>query len=452
MYNLLVKHFLFPLYFGLKRDRRVHYLKKLETSQWRDIDMIRKEQLFKLQQLFNHAYQNVPFYKDNFDQYNILPGHINSFKEIESLPFLTKKDIQVHLEILKAQNYKKEDILLDASGGSTGAPTNFYADLKNRYRKYACQYRHDRWSGWDIGKKMAVIWGADHEADRYKALRERILTKYLFRSYMLNAFDITDDFIKGYINVLNREKPAAILAYTNAMYLVANYIRDNGLKVYSPKGIIVSAETLTEQKRTLIQSVFKCKVLNRYGSREVGLIACECEKQEGLHINADDIHVEIIKNGKPAKPGEIGEIVVTDLHNFAMPIIRYKTGDAGSLSNKMCSCGRGFPLIKEVTGRVSDFFITKEGKMIHGEYFTHLFYGLKEIKRFQVIQEHLDEITVKLSLYREIPTGQLNHIIESTKQIMGDVTVSLIVVDDIPLPPSGKFIFTISNISNTLME
>jgi phenylacetate-CoA ligase len=189
--------------------------------------------------------------------------------------------------------------------------------------------------------------------------------------------------------------------------------------------------------------------LNRYGSREVGLIASECKHQKGLHINADNIYVEIVKNGKSVSNGDSGDILVTDLTNHAMPLIRYKLGDVGRLSNNDCTCGRNLPLMKSVEGRTGDFFVSSNGSLVHGEYFTHLFYGEGDVIKFQMIQETISEINLKIvSVNNDINADYLHGFISKTKTMLGNnCEVNIEFVSNIPLPASGKTIFTISKVA-----
>jgi phenylacetate-CoA ligase len=206
---------------------------------------------------------------------------------------------------------------------------------------------------------------------------------------------------------------------------------------------------LTESKRGIIEKAFSCKVLNRYGSREVGLIASECQQQSGLHINADNLHVEIVKNGKAVPVGESGDILVTDFSNKGMPLIRYNLGDVGRLSKDICSCGRTLPLMQSVEGRSGDFFVADDGSLVHGEYFTHLFYGIEEVIKFQIIQESLIDIQLKIVTKDDrLKDEHINNIKNKTQKILGkQCIVQVEYVKDIPPTASGKSLFTISRVS-----
>ena len=214
-----------------------------------------------------------------------------------------------------------------------------------------------------------------------------------------------------------------------------------------PRGIVSSAETLTPEMRKVIEETFHCKVLNRYGSREVGLIASECDKQSGLHINYDNIHIELVdSHHKPVSDGCSGNILVTDYYNKAMPLIRYELGDVGVMSTKQCECGRGLPLLEKVVGRKSDFFKTRDGRLVHGEYFTHLFYGVAGVKQFQVVQTKVDEVIINLAQSKLVDLTAIKSSIND--KLGGDIDIVVNLVDKIPPSASGKYLFVRSEVLN----
>ena len=449
-YKYINKWIVYPLYYLRSGDKRLARLSELEVNQYLNKQDINELTLIKLKNIISYAYENTPYYRSVMEQAGVAPSDIKTLQDIEKIPPLTKKDIQENTEFLLSKEYKKESLIKDASGGSTGEPTIFYKTLGYHQLRAADQIRHDRWSGWNLGDRFALIWGAQRDLKSSQSIREFFISRFIARIWELDAFEMSKDKMDLYVKTLERIQPKMVLGYANALaafsdYLLANY-PDHKIR---PKGVISSAETLTEDKRNKIEQAFHCKVLNRYGSREVGLIASECSFKSGLHINADNVFVEVVNNNKSAPIGESGDILVTDLANKAMPLIRYKLGDVGRLSDHNCECGRGLPVLKSVEGRSGDFFISKDGSLVHGEYFTHLFYGENDVKKFQVIQETIDSITLKLvSIKQDANSSYIQTFIKKTKSILGEnCIIDVDFVSDIPLPPSGKSIFTISKVA-----
>jgi len=346
--------------------------------------------------------------------------------------------------------YSMSELVKDSSGGSTGEPTVYYKNVERHNLRRADQIRHDRWSGWDIGKRKALIWGAQRDLKAVQSFRENILATYIERQWELDAFEMSEAEMSRFTDQLEKLQPSMILGYANALQLYSVYLLEHKPN-HSIKldGIVSSAETLTEEKRKIIEKAFGCKVLNRYGSREVGLIASECKAQKGLHINAENIYLELVDaNANHVKHGN-GDIVVTDFWNFGMPLIRYKLGDVGTVSESHCSCGRGLPLLGSVAGRTGDFFVSQNGDKIHGEYFTHLFYELPQVKQFQMIQESLDLVVFNIVETSESKEqSYLDGIFRKTKEILGEnIKIEYHFVKEIEPTSTGKLLFTISKVS-----
>lgn len=450
-YRPINKHIVYPLYYWKNGDKRLSRLTELEKSQYFTPEQIKQLQLQRLQKIVRYAFDNTDYYRKVMQQRDITPGDIQTLADIEKLPLLTKALIQENMDSMISKKFSKADLFKDSSGGSTGEPTIYYKDMERHNLRRADQIRHDRWSGWDIGKRKALVWGAQRDLKAVQSFREHILATYLERQWELDAFEMSDSEMEIFTLKLEKLQPSMILGYANALQLYAEYLlKHQPNHKIRLDGIISSAETLTEEKREIIEKAFHCKVLNRYGSREVGLIASECKKQNGLHINAENIYLEIVDhNGHTVSEGS-GEIVVTDFWNFGMPLIRYKLGDVGRAGKQECGCGRGLPLLGKVEGRTGDFFVTADGSKIHGEYFTHLFYEIPEVKQFQLIQETLQLCLLRIveNKTQDHSRAYLKNIFAKTKEMLGDsVEIEVDFVDEIKPTKTGKLLFTISKVS-----
>jgi len=450
VYKYINKFIVYPLYYFKSGDKRLARLVEIENNQYLDIKDLDKLRLEKVQKIVAYAYKHTQYYKELMDKNSISPEDIKTLNDLDKIPPLTKQDIQQYGDQMLSDLYNKSELIKDASGGSTGEPTIFYKDMSYQQLRPADQLRHDRWSGWDVGERFALIWGAQRDLKASQSFREFIISRYIARIWELDAFELSKNKMDAYVTTLEKIQPKMILGYANALVAFSEFL----IKHYpnhsiSPKGIVSSAETLTKSKRDTIEKAFECKVLNRYGSREVGLIASECQKQEGLHINADNLHVEIVKNGKSVPVGESGDILITDFFNKGMPLIRYNLGDVGRLSNDTCSCGRTLPLMKSIEGRSGDFFVAEDGSLVHGEYFTHLFYGVEDVKKFQLIQESLSEVILKVVSKEQNPEAEyLTRITNKIREMLGKQSeIKLQFVSDIPPTASGKSLFTISKVS-----
>ena len=338
----------------------------------------------------------------------------------------------------------------NVSGGTTGEPVKFRHSGKFFETDQGAKLLFDEWSGRKIGDYQIRLWGSERDIVSGKKDWMNKIYRWMRNEVFLNTFVMSEDVIKKYINVINETKPKMILAYVQSIMEIVKYANLNHIEMYSPRGIMTSAGTLDEQMLEEIQKVFKCPVLNRYGSREMGDMACSCNKNEGLHINTFVSYIEVLDgNYESCNLDEEGQLIVSLLSDYSMPIIRYAIGDRGALSSKTCTCGRGLPMLKCVTGRIIDFFKTMDGRIVYGDYFTHLFYPCTNVKQFQVIQDAIDHILVKLVFFdKDVDNKGFYFEKENEiKKAMGEGTkVDFKIVDDIPVSKSGKRIYTICQI------
>jgi phenylacetate-CoA ligase len=255
-----------------------------------------------------------------------------------------------------------------------------------------------------------------------------------------------------YVQKINMIKPCLMFGYTNSIDKFACFIQEHHLSIYSPGAIMTSAGVLFPEVRARIEKVFLAPVFNRYGSREVSDVACNCKTSPGLHLIPDIHYVEIVdENGKEVKPGKPGEIIITLLSNYTMPLIRYKIGDRGILSNGNCKCGHGLPLLEKVVGRITGNFKNKLGNYISGGLFFSLFYFVKNIKQFQIIQEAIDYIIINLVLMDKTKLKDMDkdfkEINQTIRKAMGnDTKIKYNIVDEIDPSPSGKYMYVFSRV------
>jgi len=409
----------------------------MDRNQWRCPDELNAIQWRRTKALLEHAYEHVPFYRRRFDEGGFSWNDIRDMDDFRRIPILKKTDIQQNLESLKASNYPADQLICDATGGSTGHPLTFFRNRQANAWVSEAAKRFRCWIGYQPQDKLALIWGADRDVPSSHPPNQR----------WLNSFNCSEQQIEAFVNDLVEWKPDAIRGYASSLHLVASYIKRKNLKAPHPKCIESAAEKLWDHQRALVEEVFQCRVFEMYGSREIPSLACECQFHAGLHIFSDIRLIEVIKEGLPAGPGADGSIIVTDLTNYGMPFIRYEIGDVGVSSDEICPCGRGFPLLKQVAGRVTSTIQTPDRRHIHGEYFTHLFYGAAGVRAFQVRQRSLDKIEVAIQPDAGFSPDLIEKIVRQMQAHLGpQVNVQWKAVDEIPPAPSGKRHFTISDV------
>ena len=445
----IAKYIIDPIVAAREKSSHLNWLKQLEKSQYYSPERIQQMQLERLKKLLIHAGKNCPFYKMRFAEAGFDPLKLSDPADLARLPVLTKTDIQNYRQDMLARDIPREDLIIEHTGGSTGAPLEFYMDRERLYSRKAGAIRHDRWAGLDIGHKAAVLWGNPHDFSDEVSLKTRLKNQLYDRRIFLDTTEISPALMAEFVRRLDDFRPSCYLAYANSMYLYARYIKEMHVGDYHrPQSIITSAEVLTEQQRDLIEDVFECPVFNRYGSREMSIIASECSKHEGMHICAETILLEIVRGDRPCNDGEMGRIVITDLLNFGMPFIRYQIEDVGTPVGASCSCGRGLPMMNISGGRTTDFLVTPEGKVVSGIALALPFVAaIDGAAQLQLVQKRKDELLIKLVKGPDFSDGTLVQIEQKVREFFGPAMKHRIeFVESIPKTRSGKYRLSVSTL------
>jgi phenylacetate-CoA ligase len=432
----LIRHVLFPAWVRKNRSTRLAYVAQFERSQFFSRWELQELQWTQFKTLLRHAFDHCAFYRRKLSAIGMVPDDVRTPDDIARVPTTSKEEIQEWLRDLIADNVSGP-LIKDMTGGSTGSPMVFYYDEDRLDSRNAAAIRHNRWTGWDIGDKMAVLWGAPRDLAS-GSMKARVRDWILDRRVMLDASSIDDDRMRAFHRRLLDHQPKFVLAYANTMALFARFLRDSGLEPPQPKGIITSGEVLTAENRALIESTFGCRVYNRYGCREFAVIASECGHHRGMHINAENLLVDVVS----------GEIVITDLKNFAMPMIRYRTRDAGAPIPGVCDCGRGLPLLDVTGGRVTEFLTALGGQKVSGIVLaTYAITSIPGVGQIQFVQDRADRVRARIVRRSEWSDDSAATLIAKVRGFLGAaMTVDLEFVEAIPLEASGKYRFSISSL------
>ncbi len=266
----------------------------------------------------------------------------------------------------------------------------------------------------------------------------------------LDAGCLTEERMHEFDAALHHFRPRVIQAYARAAVLFARFLRAAGRKAYRPHSIVTSAEILEPDDRALLEQVFGCPVFNRYGCREVSVVASECPAHSGLHVMAEGLYLEIETPNGPAAPGEMGAVLVTDLLNGAMPLIRYRIGDMAAWAEGRCPCGRGLPRLERVAGRVTDFLVGADGRLVSGVFLaTYVVAQRPSLGQVQIRQDRAGAVVYRVRPGRNFdPEADGQYLRDATRRHMGEETVSeWQAVEELPAEPSGKFLFSRSSVT-----
>lgn len=425
-------------------------LNALEKSQYWSKDQLEAFQFERLKKILIHAYTNTEFYHKRFDEAGFNPIFFKDFSEIKHIPTLSKNEIRENLRNLAAKNYRTEELHSAETGGTTGVKMKFFRDNACLPPKEAALYRFEKWAGWDFGERVGIVWTAQQDYVGHWTLRSRIKNALSLRQVVFPAAIMDEESIENYVKLLQVKKPTMIRAFTSPIYEVANFIKGKEIENISLKGVITTGEPLYDHQRKMISEAFHCQVFNSYRTREAGPIAQECEVHSGLHINAESLYVEsmVPENKKHFEPG-VGEILITDLLNYGMPLIRYKIGDVGRLSDKGCKCGRGLPLLNNLAGRTADILYSPDGKRITAG--SLVLYLIDEapglVGQVQIIQDKLDHLTIKMTDNPAPSPEVIEYQKNTVKRLFGEqMKATFEIVKEIPFEASGKYRFTINNL------
>jgi phenylacetate-CoA ligase len=291
----------------------------------------------------------------------------------------------------------------------------------------------------ELAARKLVLWGSERDIFGEKTGIPLRLKNRLSRITVLNAFRMTEDDISNYVRMINQVQPELIRSYAGTIYQLSRYINQTGFEVYRPKAIVSTAEMLRPFMREEIQTAFKTDIYDYYGSREVGGVAGECTHHKMHHILLQN-HVEILdNNNRPVAPGEEGRVVVTNINNFSMPLIRFEVGDTAIQGSGKCKCGSALPHIDHVTGRINDHFILRNGTVIGGCYFTHLIFDRDWARSFRIIQEDYERVVIKVVPLVQPKDSDIEDIERKLRIVMGPkCTIEWEFVDKIDVPESGK--------------
>ncbi len=444
--------FLFPLHHWFISKNSYEYLQDLNNSQWLTPQKIREYQENRLKKLINHAYYHVPFYRDLFNAQGIKPEHIQTLEDLQKLPIINKKIVKENIYFgLLSDNHNKKNLQKVQTSGSTGEPFYTFAERKQLEMRWAATQRAFDWTGYRFGDRQVRLWHKYLGMKPLEIVRE-LLDALLTRRKFIPAYEIKEDNLGEYVDSIMKYKPVLLDGYAESFNFLAHYLKHHTYDGYKPKAIMSSAQSMPPESRRIIEEVFGCGVYDKYGSREFGGgVAYQCKERNGYHVVAECGIVEIIKDGRPAQPGEIGEIVITELNNFALPLIRYNIGDLAVKidPNQTCKCGRGLPLIGEIQGRVQSIVVGTNKQFIPGTFFNRVFFKHDlAVRQYQVVQEELGKLNIKIIKGNLFTDQILETISKDIKIHMGEnMVIQFEFVDEIPLGRTGKRQYCVSKIN-----
>lgn len=419
---------------------------QLDRTQWIPDADLREIQGLAAYRLFQHAIRQIPFYGRSLSQHGLSETSVRSISDWLRVPLLRRSDVQGNAKDLKCRPVGHGKLSTSATTGSSGSPVVVIGTAVNRIMWHALTLRHHLWHKRDLSAKMATIRTIKSRTASIEQRQDNWggATVDLFATGPLVALDVSTS-VDEQASWLVREDPEYLLTYPSVALAIAEYMTREGMRLPKLRELATFGELLDPRLRQLARDVWGVPVVDGYSSQEVGYIALQCPETENYHVQSESLLVEVLDDdGNWCSPGQVGRVVVTTLHNFAMPLIRYEIGDYAEVGEP-CPCGRGLPVLRRIVGRKRNMAVLPDGRVIWPCMDDRLLLSkgienLPPIRQFQLIQTELDAVTVRLVAGRTLLEDEEKMIVELVQGGFGwPMRISFDYVDMIARGPGGKF-------------
>lgn len=417
---------------------------QLEQSQWWPLERLERAQFRQLGQLAAHAWQTVPFYHTRLAEAGY-GGQGEMTPEIwRRIPPLTRRDVQQAGNDLNSTSVPQSHGQIGSlsTSGSTGTPVTVKkTGLEQIYFK-SFNLRTHLWHRRDFSKTMAVI-RAFHGKHAYPDGTRREQwgqpIGQMFKTGPSFALDIATD-IAQQCEWLVRIKPDYLLSHATNLMFLARHCKEAGLSLPALKEVASLGEIVDGEVRETCREIWGVEVKDIYTSVELGYMAVQCPDFDHYHVQAESCLLEILDDaGEPVKPGELGRVVVTPLHNFATPLLRYEVGDYAE-AGEPCPCGRSLPVIKRIVGRRRDMVVLPSGEKRFGWLSSRGLAKIDALVQYQVVQKTPEAMEVRLVAHRPLNEEEREIVRATIVQSFGyDFALTFTYHDELPRAASGKF-------------
>lgn len=420
----------------------------IQHDDW-SLDEIRRFQDERLRKVVSFAGERSVFYKRIFSEHGIHAGEFQGTSDLEKVPILTKSALRENLQAILTSPEPQGDWLHGHTSGTTGSPLSLWYDRGTAVLNNAVDARQKAWAGMGPRDWIGLLLGRMIVSPG----RQRPpfwKPNYVLRQVWFSAFHLQAENLPTYVSEIRRRKLRFLEGYPSTMFILAQHILRSGERL-PLQAVFTSSETLHGVQREVIEDAFQCGIYDFYGHAERTIFAAECECHSGKHLAEEYGFTEVVDgDGKPVRPGEVGYLVGTSLHNLAMPLIRYRTGDLSSIIEEPCACGRRARRIADVSTKAEDIVVTPDGRFLSPSVLTHPFKPFVTIRQSQIIQESMDRISVRIVAGDDWTAEKEQQLRDALEDRLGrGVSVLIERVDHIPREPSGKFRWVISKVDHS---
>jgi phenylacetate-CoA ligase len=438
-------------------------LAQLETSQWSSPKELRDAQYKQLTKLCDHAAKNIPFHSQRLRRAGFVEGRAMTPEIWSRVPILNRSDVRDLEKRLQVSSYPESlgRTWTASSGGSTGIPVRVVKTELDALIWQAVHLREILWNGVLDDEEMANMRGLSKDA-YLKSEEDPLVLKegggivlpdwgapvrFLRRTGRMGILQ-PDQSLAVQVDFLLKRQPENLLMRPADLRLLLSHFREKGMQLTSLRRVWTISENVDDVLRKECEEVFGCPIISNYSANEVGYMALQCPLGTNYHLLSESIHVEVVRpNGEPCQSGEIGSVLATPLHNFAMPLLRYEIGDEAEVG-EACACGRGLPSIKRIVGRTQDYLLLKSGERIRGHVNHYRISKISAVREFQLVQKNLASIELRLVTSRPLDADEMEYIYELVEKPYGRYfKCSVSIVERLPRTQSGKLLQFVSEMN-----
>jgi len=395
----------------------------------------------RLRLLVEHAYRNVTHYRRLFDRHGLKPCDIRTVDDLCAVPITSRNELQaLPVEEIVSRQMEPAGLISRSSSGSSGRPFTARRTWWEERVHGVLRLRALHALGLRATDKHCyVMWLRSHQRQDHQIIQRTLAAFGIARRTLLNGMQSPEDIVRA----LHQLRPTVVSGYPGVLVRIAQTVSHQKLRSLQLRLVCTGGEVLTPLMRQQIQEGFATPVYDTYGSIEFNLLAWECKQTGEYHSSDDGMIMEVLRDGTPVAEGGRGEVVGTDLHSFAMPLIRYRLGDVATKGSETCRCGQPFSTIRSIQGRTIDYFVLPGNRLLHPYEFGITEIGVTKaqwIRSFQMTQQRMDSIVMRVVPFREPSTREVADVVQPIEKLLGpDVHLQLDLVPEIPTDPNGKF-------------
>lgn len=419
----------------------------LETESWAPA-RLRDFQDERVRVVIRTAFERSPYYRDQMTAAGIRPADVRGVADLPRLPVLTKETIRARGAALLTSPQPLRGWLHGHTSGTTGSPLSLWYDRNTCVMNNAVDRRQKIWGGMQEGDWIGVLLGRV-VAPLHQRRGPFWRVNRVHRQVWFSSFHLSEETLGSYVAELKRRRIRFLEGYPSTLFILAQYVLRHRIDL-PMRGIFTSSETLHATQREALEAAFGCRPFDFYGLAERVIFATECEHHQGKHLAEEYGYTEVVdEHDRPVPDGQPGFLVGTSLHNLAMPMIRYRTGDLTVATGEPCRCGRTLRRIADVATKAEDIVVTPDGRMISPSILTHPFKPFPQILKSQLVQTRPDHLLVKIVPSEEFTVAHRDALLAGLGERLGrGVEVEVHLVADIPREPSGKFRWIISRVDH----